>query len=496
MDERESNPIRKSPPTTESERFVADLCDRTFLGLWSYPCVYQDKGASQTGEGKELCDLLVVFEGHVLIFSDKHCVFPRSGNPDLDWSRWCKRSVIAAAKQLRGAERWIKAYPSRIFVDRACKQRFPIEIPAQETATYHLIVVAHGSVTATRQALGGTGGLVVTNTIEGEDLARKPFTAGELDSSKTFIHIFDDQSLPIVLGSLDTIVDFVEYLAAKETLLRSPIPVLARSEEDLLAVYLANIDATGHRAFALELTQEGIVADEGEWNQLASSGWWQHERDLNDLSYAWDSMIQSSASNTLDDRRWFAYPHDTFGDSELILRMMARESRVRRRTLGRMWLESLAKSKADETYMRCMISSDPNDTQWLFLFVPRLDSMTYQEYRERRAAVLELECHLLKHRHPSASDIIGIAAESGLSHIDRSEDLMYFNARLWSDEDERRAAELHRERREVSSSMIIPAEYNERSPEFLAALIRSLHEGPCPCGSGMNYAQCHAGRPN
>lgn len=296
-----------------------------------------------------------------------------------------------------------------------------------------------------------------------------------------------------MLGSLDTIVDFVEYLAAKEALLRSPIPVLARSEEDLLAVYLANVDATGHRAFAVELTREGIVVDEGKWEQLASSGWWQHERHLNELSYAWDSMIQSSATNTLDDRRWFAYPHDTFSDSELILRVMARESRVRRRTLGRMWLEALAKSKAGETYMRCIVSSDPDDTRWVFVFVPRLDSMTYEEYRDRRAAVLETECRLLKHRHPNAKDIIGIAGESGLSHIDRSEDLMYFNARLWSNEDENSAAEMHRQRGLVSSSMIIPAEYNERPPEFLDALIRSLYDGPCPCGSGEIYVHCHAG---
>lgn len=123
--------------------------------LWSYPCVYQDKGVSQTGEGKELCDLLVVFENHILIFSDKHCVFPSTGNSELDWSRWYRRSVLAAEKQLRGAERWIKDHPDRIFVDRACKQRFPVSIPSFADAKYHLLVVAHGSVQRTRQALGG-----------------------------------------------------------------------------------------------------------------------------------------------------------------------------------------------------------------------------------------------------------------------------------------------------------------------------------------------------
>lgn len=493
MRDRKANPIRKSPPSTESERFVADLCERTFLGLWSYPCVYQDKRANQIGDGKELCDLLVVFENHVLIISDKHCGFPASGNLDLDWSRWYRRTILAAAKQLRGAERWVKEHPARIFVDRKCEQAFPVSIPAPDEAMYHLIIVAHGSLEPANQALGGTGGLVVTNRIAGEDLLKQPFTAGELDPGKTFVHIFDDRSFPIVLESLDTIPDFVEYLAAKEALLRSPIPVLARSEEDLLATYLTNCDPEGRRVFAAELTNEGMIVDEGEWQQLAASGWWQHERDLNELSYVWDNLIQTSATNTLDDRRWFAYPHDSFSDSELILRFMARESRVRRRTLGRMWLEGLAKSKPGETYMRCLVPPDVDETSWLFVFVPRLSSMTYEEYRERRGAVLETECRLLKHRHPNVKDIVGIAAEAGMSHFDRSEDMMYFNARIWSEEDKRTAAELSHKRRTVSSSVIVPAEYNERPPEFLERLISSVYEGLCPCGSGEIYAHCHAG---
>ena len=493
MHHRKTNPIQKSPQATESERFVAELCGRTFLGLWSYPCVYQDKGAKQTGEGKELCDLLVVFENHILIISDKRCAFPSTGNSDLDWARWYRHTVLAAAKQLRGAERWIKEYPGRVFVDRQCTQRFPVRIPSSDEAMYHLIIVAHGALQRTTETLGGTGGLVVTNTVVGDDLVKQPFTAGELDREKTFVHIFDDRSFPIVLESLDTIVDLVEYLGAKQALLRSPTPVLARSDEDLLAEYLPNLDLSGRRVFAVEVTDEGVIVDDGQWEQLAASGWWKHEQELNELSYVWDEMIQASATNTLDDRRWFACPHDAFSDSERILRFMAQESRVRRRTLGRMWLEGLAKSQPGETYMRCLVPSGSEETNWIFVFVPRLSTMSYEEYRERRAAVLETECRLLKHRHPGVKHIVGIAGEAGLNHLDRSEDLIYFDARIWSDEDERTAAEIHRQRRAVSSSIIMPAEYNERPAVFLHGLISHLYDSPCPCGSGEIYAHCHAG---
>ena len=57
-------PIVKSPGVTPTERLLAELCERSFLRLWSYPNPYKD-------DGKEFCDLLAVFEDHVFIFFDR-----------------------------------------------------------------------------------------------------------------------------------------------------------------------------------------------------------------------------------------------------------------------------------------------------------------------------------------------------------------------------------------------------------------------------------------
>ena len=59
------------------------------------------------------CDLLVVFENDVLIFSDKDISFPTSSDVHKDWSRWFRRAVVKSAAQLRGAERWRHALWSR-----------------------------------------------------------------------------------------------------------------------------------------------------------------------------------------------------------------------------------------------------------------------------------------------------------------------------------------------------------------------------------------------
>ena len=72
--------FRRSEGLTESEKILADLCDRSFLKLWTYPNLFKK-------QAKELTDLLVVFGEDVLIFSDKSCSYPKTGNLALDWSR-------------------------------------------------------------------------------------------------------------------------------------------------------------------------------------------------------------------------------------------------------------------------------------------------------------------------------------------------------------------------------------------------------------------------
>src|SRR5262245_43012709 len=123
-----SEPTVRSAGTTLAERYLARLCERTFLSLWSYPGVYRDQYYGTKGEGlkqregKEVTDLLVIFERRVILFSDKDCAFPASGDLDRDWQRWFRRAVLASARQLWGAERWISQYPERLFLDRTCTQ--------------------------------------------------------------------------------------------------------------------------------------------------------------------------------------------------------------------------------------------------------------------------------------------------------------------------------------------------------------------------------------
>jgi hypothetical protein len=70
---------------TPTHRYLAQLGQWSFLRLWSYSGIFTDRGLGARGEGAELCDLLVVFGDHAIIFSDKSCEFPDLPDLDLAW---------------------------------------------------------------------------------------------------------------------------------------------------------------------------------------------------------------------------------------------------------------------------------------------------------------------------------------------------------------------------------------------------------------------------
>ena len=103
--------------------------EEAFLSMWSYPGVFRDQGKTNGLDGKEVCDLLVVFQREIIIFSDKSCTFPDSGDLEVDWSRCFAERFSLQQLRAWGAERWISRYPSRLFLDRGCTQRFPLKLP-------------------------------------------------------------------------------------------------------------------------------------------------------------------------------------------------------------------------------------------------------------------------------------------------------------------------------------------------------------------------------
>jgi hypothetical protein len=457
-----SNAVRKSSGINASERYLAQLAEHTFLSLWSYPGIYLNQQWS-SGNGGEVCDLLVVFEDHVLIFSDKNIEYKPHVDPKVAWRRWYKKAVKKSADQIYRAERWIREHPDRLFLDPACIQPFPVPLPKPDRIQIHRIVVAHGVSEACQRALGGSGSLMIDPNLVGDDhfllgedhvvlmdgrltlpSPARPFAVGQVNPERGFVHVLDDTTLDILLRTLDTINDFVEYLKRKERLIAAGKLGGATGEEELLAYYLRNVGPDGWNDFVLPEGTNIIFIDEGLW-----VGHQQHPRRLaqqeaDEISYAWDGLIERFNRNILNDTQY-----ETSGrgvaHSERIVRFLAREPRTRRRFLTTSFLDLYSKAGTQRWKVRILEPSGPGDPYYIFMVMRHLDGVPYEEYRLARRRYLETYMRVLKVIRPEAKDIVGIA--TGYPGNENSEDLLYLDARHWTPEAQSEAEKLQRDTR-------------------------------------------------
>ena len=477
----------------ESEQLLHQLGTRSFLSLWRYSNLYKN-------QGQELCDLLVVFGNHVLIFSDKYCQFKDSDNLNLDWDRWFRASVEESAKQLWGAERWIKSFPNRIFLDAACTQPFPIPLPDPNTAIFHRILVAHGASDRCKAKLGGSGSLMLDNQVVGKDHHTNkggiPFVVGQIDPAKGYVHIFDDTTLNIVMETLDTIMDFVTYLSKKEEFLQSHQHIMVAGEEELLARYRAVLDENTERDFISPnmKSYDWISFEEGFWEHFIRSPERLAQIQADKISYAWDHLIELFTKHLKQNTQYFV-TEPRHEHTEQILRFMAREARFERRMLA----QALADLALNPRTTGLSARATPplrrkNGTHYIFLILARDKAGSDEDYRLLRQHLLEIYCMMVKLHYPSAEDIVGIAMEPA-SAPTSSQDAMYLNAHEWTVDDQAEAEALQEEFGLLKTVNERPMHFDEYpiSQATVAGADKSQknqRNKPCPCGSGKKYKHC------
>ena len=483
---------------TPSEHRLQRLCADSFLTLWSYPGVFKDQGSGEgRAGGKEVCDLLVVFEEHIIVFSDKTCEFPDTGDLLLDWSRWYRKAIVRSAKQLRGAERWIRSHPERLFLDRKCRTPFPYPLPSPETAVFHRILVAGGAGARCQRELGGSGSLMLlSGGPEVPGSAPTPFSVGRVDDHPGFLHVLDDFSLGAVLGTLDTISDFTAYLQAKEKLLASKRFAAAAGEEELLAFYLKNADREGRHAFAIPEKVDGFAIDEGSWESFQTDPQRLAQLEADRVSYAWDALIEKFTHFATTATMEFTNFRD-LGDFERSIRLMAREPRVKRRMLAKALFDMMDKPREGKERMtRVILPLQQGDPYYVFLALRRPPNVSLEQYREGRRELLQALCLVTRSKWEDARDIVGIATEP-IESEDRSEDLLYMDGREWNDELNEEARELQRQLNlltNMSISQVSEKEYPDvpgmRHEPARSSHIRFGRNDPCPCRSGRKYKKC------
>lgn len=441
-------PIIKADGVTSSERYLAKLAERSFLNLWSYPNPFRDQKGSGDGDGKEICDLLVVCDKHILIFSEKTVAWT-GGDLNVAWRRWFKRVVHASVKQIKGAERWVNEHPSRIFLDRECTVPFPLDIPPPDDRIIHRIVVARGAAEACRRHVPGhSGSLIIMPSVTGEEHWKanpgevEPFAIGDVDPSGAFVHVMDEVTLDIIMKELDTIRDLTDYLGKKAEFIRSGRLLAALGEENLLAHYAVNLNDKNEHDFVFDNDDEPIRFDDAYYPYLTNDPRYITKKRADQKSYLWDKLIEKFTTPMLAGRLLSMDEYDfDMNEQELGVRYMALQRRFERRSLGKAFLDVLEMGKTEERFFRRIMKpadKPENDTAFIFQTVKHLPSMGgYSDYRKIRVASALIYARGLLERYSYLKRIVGISCEPAGQGHGGSEDLIYIEQSDWSDEERR-----------------------------------------------------------
>jgi hypothetical protein len=486
----------KGTGTTVSERKLAKRCEQSFLRMWSWPNVFRD-----TSPVCEICDLLVVFGSHIIVFSDKECAFPNSGDPAIDWRRWFKKAVLASAEQAWGAERWIRSHPDRVFTDATCSVKVPFKIAINSETVFHRIVVARGSARRIEAELGGSGSLMVNSSLKGADhlpgaTSFRAYAVGCLDPQRGFVHVFDEATFDILLDALDTADDFTRYLVKKQALFEGPVQIAACGEEDLLAHYLMGLDDDGHHGFRVPKGINAWFLEEGGWKAFEVHPERLAQKSADKISYIWDKLIDEFSKHQLQGTSLLG--GNRIDEMEYPLRIMAAEGRTRRRMLAKALAGALKEGDGTDRFLRVM-PGGARTPAYVFLTLKQPEDVPDENYRAVRRRMLEAAVTVARvDSAPNASCVVGIATEPlGKPDDRRSEDLAFIDAPV--DDELKEAARRDKKEFRVLQDPKKLRVTHAHEEEFPLKDQKSLMKGRrrnerCPCGSGKKVKACCRGR--
>jgi hypothetical protein len=429
-------PIEKSG-LTESEHLLAALCQDTFLSLWSYPNLFR-------APGQELCDVLVVFDDHLIIFSDKSCKFPDTGDSGLDWMRWYDRAIDRSVRQVFGAERWIKTYPDRVFLDAACTKPFPLKLPDAARMRVHRVVVALNAGERCKAYFGkdglhgGTGSLMFLPSLSGRADPARPFAVGTVYPGRGLVHVLDDFTLHVLMKELDTIADLTGYFSKKESFIAANGLALSHGEEELLCYYLFG-ETAGERGFFLPENHQAIV-ESGHWEGISAHPLYVAKKEADRVSYDWDTLIETFGRQYLKGTLLLGR-NDDINSFQAGLAIMAKMPRAARRWLANSFKEHLANCHRrglarGQAYSRFIAWEDIGYVFEVMDPPPqaRASEVADAEFRLQRRIMTQAACLTKKAQYPSLAHMVGIACESRLVG-GRAIDLVYFDVGKMGEQD-------------------------------------------------------------
>lgn len=335
---------------TPSEKYVSELCGKSFLPFWSFPNPIGKKN-------KELCDVLVICENIIIIISVKDIKVSNNSDEEINYERWVKKSITDSVKQIYGAERYISFTDEILLKDRKTK----IKLPEKSNRVIYRIAIA----------FGGKPNYSLPN--------------GEFGNG--YVSVFDETSTSIILNELDTITDFTDYLSKKEAFLPK---VVAPSETDFLALYLQTDGLNINN-----VPKNIIFCENDDWKNYVETTKYKRWKEATIVSYIWDFMIQL----LFDFHNDYKILDKTRQETEQAIRLINIETRTNRIILGNL-LSNAIKEKVRARMLQPLEKSNHS-----YVFMP-IDGRVWNEEVEGE---LILRCDVARFTFPKIQKVVGIA---------------------------------------------------------------------------------------
>ena len=362
-----------------AENLVHELALKTFLTDWCYldPTL---------PNGKELCDLLVVFDEAAIIWQIKDLKLRKDG-------KYTNSEVKKNLRQLSGARR--KLFDLKTSIELENPYRGKELFDATVVKETYLISVLLG---------------------EGEEI----FSLVEYLRDYT-VHVFTSDFIQIILSELDTISDFANYLRAKEGLLvgKDKQFIILGGEEELLAVYLGH-----NRSFKKLVEANLITIDQGCWDEFQNGQEYRAKEQADEISYAWDSIINRV--------------HEASPEYEIVARELARPNRFERRCLGKVYFDAYMMADNDTTYPLFRRTFDLKGVTYCFLFA---DDTRPRDYRK---GMLNWMCYIARGTYKANRKVLGIATEKK-ARPTCSYDFVLLDMPEWTEENQKEMEKVQRE---------------------------------------------------
>lgn len=191
------------------EQLISLMAQNVYFPFFCHPNPF----CGNDKKGKELCDLLIVFDYSVVIISVKDCMYApaktRDNKIDIGWNRWVKKAINESVSQIEGAEKYILSKRPVA----SCIGGPIIPMPHKIKHIYR-IAIAFGSQGAKSIPLDST------------------------TKNNKYVHILNEACLQVLFKEFTTIPDFLRYLDHREDLLKTRL-VKVQGEQNLIGWYLA-----------------------------------------------------------------------------------------------------------------------------------------------------------------------------------------------------------------------------------------------------------------